>query len=64
MKPQLTLENLIQSAKSFCESESKRNHTALIGVTDGKAVGTYVEHQFRDYLRALLFYSRKQCERN
>ena len=51
MKPQLTIENLVQSARVFCELAGEQNHTALIGVTDGKAVGTYVEHQFRDYLR-------------
>lgn len=28
----------------------KENHSALIGVTDGKAVGTYVEHRFQDYI--------------
>ena len=43
MKPSLTIDSLIKSAKAFCEIESKENHIALIGVTDGKAVGTYVE---------------------
>lgn len=28
------------------------NHLALWGVTDGKAVGTYVEHRLQDYLQA------------
>ena len=30
---------------------SEKNHVNLIGVTDGKAVGTYVEHEFKNYLR-------------
>lgn len=51
MKPILTIEKLIESARCFCEIESKENHIELIGVTDGKAVGTYVEHKFQQFLR-------------
>lgn len=51
MKPELTINALKQAAKVFCEIESKINHTSLIGVTDGKAVGTYVEHKFQNYLK-------------
>ena len=29
---------------------SSENHSELLGVTDGKAVGTYVEHKFQHYL--------------
>ncbi len=47
---ELTINFLIQEAKKFCEIVSTQNHTALIGVTDGKAVGTYVEHLFQEYL--------------
>ena len=47
----LTIEKLKIEAKDFCERESKVNHRELIGVTDGKAVGTYVEHKFQNYLR-------------
>lgn len=50
MKPRLTIERLIDEAVSFCETASKENHISLIGVTDGKAVGTYVEHRFQDHL--------------
>lgn len=46
----LTLQLLVNEAYAFCEYESKVNHTSLIGVTDGKAVGTYVEHKFKEYL--------------
>lgn len=30
---------------------SQENHSELLGVTDGKAVGTYVEHRFQNYLK-------------
>ena len=51
MKSILTIELLIESAKKFCEIESKENHIELVGVTDGKAVGTYVEHKFQHFLQ-------------
>ena len=41
---ELTLDILIQEAKHFSEIISTQNHTSLTGITDGKAVGTYVEH--------------------
>lgn len=50
MKPILTLDKLISEAVLFCDRESKVNHKELIGVTDGKAVGTYVEHKFQGQL--------------
>lgn len=50
MKPQITIKNLIEEARVFCEFMTKENHTELLGVTDGKAVGTYVEHRFQNYL--------------
>ena len=34
-------------AKTFCLDQSKAAHTELFGITDGKAVGTYVEHLFQ-----------------
>lgn len=51
MMPVLTKEALVESAQRFCEIESKQNHAELIGVTDGKAVGTYVEHRFQNFLK-------------
>ena len=51
MKPILTIDNLISAAKIFCETESLKNHVEIIGVTDGKAVGTYVEHKFQQFLK-------------
>lgn len=52
MKPVLTINELIEAARRFCEIESRENHVVLIGVTDGKAVGTYVEHRFQHFLQS------------
>lgn len=46
----LTVEKLLSEAYSFSEAESIYDEPKLYGVTDGKAVGTYLEHKFRDYL--------------
>ena len=46
----LKIDDLKREAKVFCEFMKKENHPSLIGVTDGKAVGTYVEHRFQNYL--------------
>ncbi len=50
MKPVLTINDLIKEAVIFCDFMSEENHSELVGVTDGKAVGTYVEHRFQQYL--------------
>lgn len=52
MKKKLTIDNLIAEAKTFCEKESKFNNKFLFGVTDGKAVGTFIEHKFIEHLEA------------
>lgn len=41
---------LIKGAKAFCKQENGKYRKELFGVTDGKAVGTFVEHLFQDYL--------------
>lgn len=46
-KPALTIELLRAKAASFSRTESTHDEPALFGVTDGKAVGTYLEHKFR-----------------
>ncbi|MDT3662427.1 MAG: hypothetical protein ROM54_02770 [Anaerobiospirillum sp.] len=51
MLPQLTLDKLVHSAYDFCEQQNGLNHVELLGVTDGKAIGTYVEHRFQAYLQ-------------
>ena len=50
MKPKLTIDQLVREAGIFCNFMSEENHAELLGVTDGKAVGTYVEHKFQQYL--------------
>lgn len=46
----LTADTLREEARRICEEQSVLNHEALIGVTDGKAVGTYIEHLFQESL--------------
>lgn len=46
----LDIPALIKSAKQFCRIESKKERAELFGVTDGKAIGTFVEHAFQNYL--------------
>ena len=50
MKATLTIEILLREAASFSTAESAHDEPALFGVTDGKAVGTYLEHKFTAYL--------------
>lgn len=50
MQPILTIEILCAEAARFAEIESIYDEPILYGVTDGKAVGTYLEHKFTAYL--------------
>jgi hypothetical protein len=50
MKPDLTLYLLRSEAEKFANIETKYDEPTLYGVTDGKAVGTYLEHKFTAYL--------------
>jgi hypothetical protein len=50
MKENLTLEQVVIEAQLFCIAQSKISNNELFGVTDGKAVGTYIEHKFQQYL--------------
>ena len=50
-KPVLSIDKLIEEAREFCKIQRKINHIELLGVTDGKAVGTYIEHKFQNYLK-------------
>lgn len=52
-KPFLTMPNLWQEAAQFAEYESSIFEPKLFGVTDGKAVGTYLEHKFTNHLLGL-----------
>ncbi|NTW53922.1 MAG: restriction endonuclease [Chlorobaculum sp.] len=46
----LTIDTLKAEAKTFGEAETLHHERSLYGVTDGKAVGTYLEHKFQQYL--------------
>lgn len=58
MPPILTLEILQSEAIAFAKVESKFPEPSLFGVTDGKAVGTYLEHKFQAYLQVKYHYVR------
>jgi hypothetical protein len=51
MLPALTVARLRKEAVVFARIESTHAESALYGVTDGKAVGTYFEAKFRLHLR-------------
>ncbi|MCA1635295.1 MAG: restriction endonuclease [Acidobacteria bacterium] len=44
------LGEFFQAAREFARDFNASSHNQLRGVTDGKAVGTYIEHKFRDFL--------------
>ena len=48
----LTIEKMLEEAKAFCHDESAFANSELFGITDGKAVGTYVEHKFKNRLKS------------
>ena len=56
MKPQLTVETLRAEAAAFAENESAHDEPCLYGVTDGKAVGTYLEHKLQNLLNTRYTY--------
>ena len=49
--PFLTVNILCQEAAIFSALESQHPEPLLYGVTDGKAVGTYLEQKFKNYLK-------------
>ncbi len=57
MKPSLTIDFLQEEARNFAQLESTSDEEYLYGVTDGKAVGTYLEHKFQEYLHTKYNYS-------
>jgi len=46
----LTLDILKNEARKFSIVESNHSEPSIFGSTDGKAVGTYLEHKFKKYL--------------
>ena len=57
-KSNLNLNNLRTTAADFSRTISLKNHPKLYGVTDGKAVGTYIEHEFQKLLSNTYNYTR------
>ena len=51
-KPPLAIEDLWVEAGMFAVAESAHEEPSLFGVTDGKAVGTYLEKKFRGAIEA------------
>ncbi|MDP2984579.1 MAG: restriction endonuclease [Candidatus Latescibacter sp.] len=49
-KKKLDVQILVAEAACFAQMESTYDEPILYGVTDGKAVGTYLEHKFMQYL--------------
>ncbi len=56
MAKELDLSELKTAARDFIALQSQTAVASLYGVTDGKAVGTYVEQAFRTYLTARYTY--------
>ena len=54
----LTIALLQKEATAFAKAESKHAEKSLFGVTDGKAVGTYLEHKFQTALQSRYEYVR------
>ena len=55
---ELDLESLLLEANDFAKIQSSHYEPKLYGVTDGKAVGTYLEHKFQDRLDDRYSYER------
>ena len=47
---ELTIDILCAEAGAFSKIESQHDESSLFGVTDGKAVGTYLEQKFQKFL--------------
>jgi hypothetical protein len=58
MSKPLTVPILQKEAAAFAKVESNHAEPALYGVTDGKAVGTYIEHKFQTALQRRFEYER------
>ena len=59
----LTVKLLCREARVFAEAESGHKEPAIYGVTDGKAVGTYLEHKFQAHLRKRYVYEEGSSAR-
>ena len=57
MKKKLAIKEVVETAKQFCDNESKYHNKELYGITDGKAVGTHIEHKFQKILSEKYIYT-------
>jgi len=53
----LTITTIKKEARDFAIQESAHPEPSIYGVTDGKAVGTYIEHKFQAYLHTKYIYA-------
>src|SRR5713226_8934257 len=58
MPKPLTVQLLQKEASGFARAQSRHAEPTLFGVTDGKAVGTYLEHKFQTHLQRRYTYGR------
>ena len=58
MPHQLTLSQLQSEAAKFAQWQSGQPEPKLFGTTDGKAVGTHLEHKFQARLQRIYAYER------
>ena len=63
MKPKLSVKILRHEAGEFSRVVSNSPEPSLYGVTDGKAVGTHLEHKFRAYLSGTYDYEEGSSAR-
>lgn len=47
----LVIQDLQKEAAIFSKLESEHDEASIFGSTDGKAVGTYLEHKFKNFLK-------------
>lgn len=46
----MTIQDMKKEATEFGKIMSSENHNTLIGVNDGKKIGTYIEHRFQEFV--------------
>jgi hypothetical protein len=55
-------DRLCQEAQAFSDLFCAIDHPELVGITDGKAVGTYIESRFKQHLRERQFFVADEDE--
>lgn len=55
-------DRLCREARTFALAFCAESHPELFGITDGKAVGTYIESRFKAHLRAAEFFVEDEDE--